>query len=483
MKYVSTRGGMAPARFTEILLGGLAPDGGLVVPQHYPRVDRETLARWRTLPYAELAFEILRLYADDIPAAQLRELCERTYTAEVFGSDEITPLAELEPGLHLLRLSNGPTLAFKDVAMQLLGALFEHVLREQKSELNILGATSGDTGSAAEYAMRGRARIQVFMLSPLDRMSPFQTAQMYSLTDANIFNIAIEGVFDECQDLVKAVSGDLLFKRRHSIGTVNSINWARVAAQIVYYFRGYFAATRSDDERVSFAVPSGNFGNVLAGHIARCMGLPVSRLVVATNENDVLDEFIRTGCYRPRSARETHHTSSPSMDISKASNFERFVFDLVERDPERLRELWSALERDGFFDITGSAEAERFPAYGFGSGRSTHADRVATIRAVHERYGVLVDPHTADGLHVAGRWREPGVPMICLETAQPAKFADTIREAIGIEPPRPPGYEGIEALPQRFERMPPDVERLKRYIAERCEALPSSVDCRWRVDA
>ncbi len=483
MKYLSTRGGMEPARFTEILLGGLAPDGGLVVPDHYPRVDEATLARWRTLPYAELAFEILRLYVDDLPPAQLHALCQGTYTAEVFGSQEITPLATLEPGLHLLRLSNGPTLAFKDLAMQLLGALFEHVLREQKSELNILGATSGDTGSAAEYAMRGRAGIQVFMLSPLGRMSAFQTAQMYSLADANVYNIAIEGVFDECQDLVKAVSNDLLFKRRYSIGTVNSINWARVAAQIVYYFKGFFAATRTNDERVSFAVPSGNFGNVLAGHIARQMGLPISRLVVATNENDVLDEFIRSGRYRPRAALETHHTSSPSMDISRASNFERFVFDLADRDAARVRELWSALERDGQFDISGSAEAERFPSYGFASGRSTHADRLATIRAVHERYGVVVDPHTADGLHVARDWREPGVPMICLETAQPAKFADTIREAIGVEAPRPAGYEGIEALPQRFERMPVDVERLQRYIAERCEPLPSSVDCRWRVGA
>jgi len=306
---------------------------------------------------------------------------------------------------------------------------------------------------------------------------------MYSLVDSNFFNIAVDGVFDECQDMVKAVSNDLLFKRRHSIGTVNSINWARVAAQIVYYFKGFFAATRSNDERVSFTVPSGNFGNVLAGHIARQMGLPISRLVVATNENDVLDEFIRTGRYRPRAARETHHTSSPSMDISKASNFERFVFDLAAHDPARVRELWSALERDGQFDISGSAEAERFPGYGFASGRSTHADRVATIRATHERYGVVVDPHTADGLHVARDWREPGVPMICLETAQPAKFAETIREAIGAEPPRPAGYDGIEALPQRYERMPVDVERLKRYIADRTDALPSSVDCRWRADA
>ncbi len=468
MKYVSTRGGMAPAPFTEILLGGLAPDGGLVVPEHYPHVDATTLAHWRTLPYAQLAFEILRLYATDIPAEPLRALCERTYTAGVFGSDEITPLVELEPGLALLALSNGPTLAFKDVAMQLLGALFEYVLHEQGRELNILGATSGDTGSAAEYAMRGREGIRVFMLSPYGRMSAFQTAQMYSLADANIFNIAVDGVFDECQDLVKAVSHDLEFKQRHAIGTVNSINWARVAAQIVYYFKGYFAATSTNDERVSFTVPSGNFGNVLAGHIARQMGLPVSRLVVATNENDVLDEFLRTGCYRPRAARETHHTSSPSMDISKASNFERFVFDLAGRDPARVRALWAQLERDGSFDISGSPEAQALPGYRFGSGSSTHADRLATIRAVHERHGVLVDPHTADGLHVAPAWREPGVPMICLETAQPAKFAATIQEALGIDPPRPAGYENIEALPQHVRRMPADVGQLKDFIHATC---------------
>ncbi len=481
MKYVSTRGGMQPAHFTEILLGGLAPDGGLVVPEHYPQVDDATLARWRQLGYADLAFEILRPYASDIAPEKLRELIRDTYTADVFGSDEITPLLELEPGLHLLRLSNGPTLAFKDVAMQLLGALFEHVLEEHDNELNILGATSGDTGSAAEYAMRGRPMIRVFMLSPYRRMSAFQTAQMYSLADANIFNIAVDGVFDECQDMVKAVSGDLAFKDRYSIGTVNSINWARVAAQIVYYFKGYFAATKSNDEQVAFSVPSGNFGNVLAGHIARQMGLPIARLVVATNENDVLDEFLRTGRYRPRVAAETHHTSSPSMDISKASNFERFVHDLAGRDPARVRALWQQLDSEGRFDIGGSPEAGRLPSFGFASGCSRHADRLATIRETHRRYGVIVDPHTADGLHVAQAWRENGVPMICLETAQPAKFGDTIREAIGIEAPRPAGYEGLESHAQRFDRMPVDVDRLKRYIAERCRPLSSSHDHSWQV--
>ncbi|HSU23625.1 MAG TPA: threonine synthase, partial [Variovorax sp.] len=295
MHYLSTRGDATPRRFCDILLEGLAPDGGLYLPAHYPQVDAATLGRWRALSYAELAFEILSLYIDDIPAGDLRALCAKTYTAEVFGSAEIVPLRELEDGTYLEALSNGPTLAFKDMAMQLLGNLFEYELGRRGETLNILGATSGDTGSAAEYAMRGKQGIRVFMTSPDGRMSPFQQAQMFSLQDANIHNLAIEGVFDDCQDIVKAVSNDLPFKRQYRIGTVNSINWARLLAQVVYYFAGYFQATPSNDRQVSFAVPSGNFGNVCAGHVARMMGLPVRTLVVATNENDVLDEFFRTG--------------------------------------------------------------------------------------------------------------------------------------------------------------------------------------------
>ncbi len=472
MNYLSTRGGMAPARFSEVLLGGLAPDGGLVVPERYPRVDAATLARWRDLPYAELAFEVLSLYATDIEPSVLRELTAAAYNAQVFGSEAITPLSKLgNDGLHLLHLSNGPTLAFKDIAMQLLGRLFEHVLSRDDAQLNILGATSGDTGSAAEYAMRGRRGIRVFMLSPHARMSAFQAAQMYSLADPNIFNVAVDGVFDDCQDMVKAVSADLAFKRRYAIGTVNSINWARVVAQVVYYFRGYFAATTDNAERVSFTVPSGNFGNVLAGHIARQMGLPISRLVVATNENDVLDEFFRSGRYRVRGSAETFQTSSPSMDISKASNFERFIYDLMGRDGERVAALWRDVDRRGEFDLGGSAEFAGIGQYGFASGRSTHATRLATIRSVQAAHGVVIDTHTADGIAVASNWLEPGVPMICLETALPAKFADTIREALGRDAPRPPGFEGLESKVQRFALMPADVPMLKQYIAARCPAV------------
>jgi threonine synthase len=466
VKYVSTRGHAASQSFTDILLEGLAPDGGLMVPEEWPRIMPVKLQAMRDLAYPRLAFEILRFFADDFPGAELKGIVDRTYTKDVFGTREITPLRTLEPGLHILGLSNGPTLAFKDVAMQLIGNLFEHVLEKQDRRLNVLGATSGDTGSAAEHALKGKSRVNVFMLSPHGRMSPFQRAQMFALQEPNIFNIAIEGMFDDCQDAVKAVFGDLDFKARHSLGAVNSINWARVVAQVVYYFKGYFAATRSNDEQVSFAVPSGNFGNIFAGYVAKRMGLPIRRLVLATNENDVLDEFFRTGRYRPRKAAETHATSSPSMDISKASNFERFIWDAVDKDGDKVAWLWKQVEEGGGFDLSTDSAWEKIEEdSGFVSGKSSHEDRVKTIRLVQERYGEVIDPHTADGVKIALRLREARHPMICLETALPVKFDETIVEALGRHAPRPEGFEGIEKLPQRFEVMPPDAERIKGFIA------------------
>ncbi|SDM71370.1 threonine synthase [Polaromonas sp. JS666] len=468
MLYISTRGHADRKRFCEILLEGLAPDGGLYLPESYPQVNEATLAKWRGLAYADLAFEILSLYVDDIPAVDLQAICRKTYTEEVFGTKAIVPLKKLEGGLYLEALSNGPTLAFKDMAMQLLGNLFEYELARRGEELNILGATSGDTGSAAEYAMRGKKGVRVFMTSPNGRMSPFQQAQMFSLQDENIHNIAIEGVFDDCQDIVKAVSNDLAFKRQYKIGTVNSINWARLMAQVVYYFAGYFQATRSNAEKVDFTVPSGNFGNVCAGHVARMMGLPIGKLVVATNENDVLDEFFRTGVYRVRSSADTHETSSPSMDISKASNFERFVFDLLGRDGAKTRALFhDQLGSQGRFDLSAEpafkAAAQR---YGFVSGKSIHADRLATIRDTHKRFATTIDTHTADGVKVAREQLQPGVPMVVLETALPIKFAATIEEALGHAPERPAKFEGIEELPKRVKVLPADAAVIKRYIAD-----------------
>ena len=466
MKYISTRGDRTERGFSDILLEGLAPDGGLYLPTHYPKVNEATLATWRVLPYHELAFEILSLFIDDIPAADLKTLVAKTYTPDIFGTKEITPLKALEPGVRLEALSNGPTLAFKDMAMQLLGNLFEYELARRGETLNILGATSGDTGSAAEYAMRGKQGVKVFMLSPHGRMSAFQQAQMFSLQDANIHNIAVEGVFDDCQDIVKAVSNDLAFKRQYKIGTVNSINWARLLAQVVYYFAGYFQATTSNDEVVNFAVPSGNFGNICAGHVARSMGLPIKRLVLATNENDVLDEFFRTGTYRVRGSAETHETSSPSMDISKASNFERFVFDLLGRDGARTKQLFKTdVEDHGSFTISAD-EFERISNYGFVSGSSTHADRISTIRDTWQRFGVMIDTHTADGLKVAREHLDAGVPTLVLETALPAKFAEAIVEALGREPDRPAATVGIEQLPKRFKVMRVDAQAVKNLIAE-----------------
>ncbi|MDP1660156.1 MAG: threonine synthase [Methylotenera sp.] len=471
MKYISTRGQSPALQFSEILLGGLAPDGGLYLPETYPQFTDADLTAMRGMNYADLAFAILSRLIDDIPAADLKAIIDKTYRADVYAyarsgqnAADITPTLKLEDNLYLLSLSNGPTLAFKDMAMQLLGNLFEYVLTKTGKTTNILGATSGDTGSAAEYAMRGKKGIRVFMLSPHKKMSRFQTAQMFSLHDENIFNIAVNGVFDDCQDMVKAVSNDADFKAKYKIGAVNSINWGRIVAQVVYYFKGYFAVTANNAQQVSFSVPSGNFGNVCAGHIARMMGLPIDKLVVATNENDVLDEFFKTGAYRPRGSANTYHTSSPSMDISKASNFERFVFDLVGRDSAKVRELWGSVDQGGAFDI--KQLLPKLADYGFMSGSSNHANRMKTIRETKAKYNVVIDTHTADALKVAMELREGDVPMIVLETALPAKFEDAIVEALGEVPERPADLNGIEDLPQKFTVMEADVAAIKEFIVK-----------------
>jgi threonine synthase len=477
MRYQSTRGDSPSQSFQGILLGGLAPDGGLYLPTQYPQVTTQQLDAWRGLSYADLAYNILSLYCDDIPADDLKVILHKTYTPQVYcngrpndPASDITPIHWLgeEKGakLGLLCLSNGPTLAFKDMAMQLLGNLFEYALKRANQDLNILGATSGDTGSAAEYAMRGKHGIKVFMLSPRGKMSPFQSAQMYSLQDPNIFNVAVEGVFDDCQDIVKAVSNDLAFKAKYRIGTVNSINWGRVLAQVVYYFQGYLLATQSSTEKVSFAVPSGNFGNVCAGHIARMMGLPIERLVVATNENDVLDEFFKTGIYRARKSAETLHTSSPSMDISKASNFERFIFDLLGQDGARTAKLFKQVEIEGGFDLSKDPAFQTIRQFGFVSGRSTHQNRLETIRNIDEQYGIMIDTHTADGIRVAREYLQKGIPMLVLETALPIKFEETIQEALGRPAECPNAFKDIKAKPQRVIHMPADTFQVKHFIEQ-----------------
>ncbi len=456
---------MDPRPFTEILLEGLSPDGGLMVPESIPRLSADDLASMRSMSYVDLAIAVIGRFATDIPADDLAAIIRATYTVDAFGSEQITPVTPLFDNLSLLELSNGPSLAFKDVAMQFLGHLFAYVLEKSGNELNILGATSGDTGGAAIHAMRSKPRIRVFMLSPLGRTSQFQAAQMYSVLDDNIHNIAIRGVFDDCQDIVKAVGEDAPFKAANRIGTVNSINWARIVAQVVYYFKGYFAATTSNRQRVSFAVPSGNFGNIYAGHIARRMGLPIERLIVATNENDVLHEFFATGIYAPRGSAAVHATSSPSMDISKASNFERYIYDLMSGDGEMTRSLYESVATTGSFSI--AAYRQAISDSGFMSGSSTHADRLRTIAEVYERTGRIIDTHTADGVKVARSvvGLDPSIPVLCLETALPVKFGETIVEAIGREPERPSGLEDLELRPRRVIEMNNSADDVRAYVS------------------
>ena len=472
MKYISTRGDSPKLNFTEVLLGGLAPDGGLYLPEHYPKFTNDELNDMREMSYQDLAFYIFEKFIDDIPENDLREIVNKTYSAETFSyareeqkAEDITPTLPLKNNLFLLSLSNGPTLAFKDIAMQFLGHIFEYVLGKQGKTLNILGATSGDTGPAAEYAMKGKKGIKVFMLSPHGTMSPFQSAQMYSLQDTNIFNIAIKGVFDDCQDIVKAVSKDLEFKDLNKIGAVNSINWGRILAQIVYYFKGYFDVTTKNSEKVDFTVPTGNFGNICAGHIARMMGLPINHLVVATNENDVLDEFFNTGNYAPRSSEDTFQTSSPSMDISKASNFERFIFDLLGRDSSALNDHWKKIDEGKSFKLK-EENFQKIKDYGFVSSSSKHINRVNFIRSIYNDFGVIIDTHTADGIKAAMDHSMPIYPMIVLETALPVKFEKSVFEAIGVYPKRPDSLKDLELLDQKFEVFENSVESVKKYITD-----------------
>ena len=472
MKYISTRGDSPKLNFTEVLLGGLAPDGGLYLPEHYPKFTNDELNDMREMSYQDLAFYIFEKFIDDIPENDLREIVNKTYSAETFSytreeqkAEDITPTLPLKNNLFLLSLSNGPTLAFKDIAMQFLGHIFEYVLEKQGKTLNILGATSGDTGPAAEYAMKGKKGIKVFMLSPHGTMSPFQSAQMYSLQDTNIFNIAIKGVFDDCQDIVKAVSKDLEFKSLNKIGAVNSINWGRILAQIVYYFKGYFDVTTKNSEKVDFTVPTGNFGNICAGHIARMMGLPINHLIVATNENDVLDEFFNTGNYAPRSSQDTFQTSSPSMDISKASNFERFIFDLLGRDSSALNDHWKKIDEGKAFKLK-EENFQKIKDYGFVSSSSKHINRVNFIRSIYNDFGVIIDTHTADGIKAAMDHSMPIYPMIVLETALPVKFEKSVFEAIGVYPKRPDSLKDLELLDQKFEVFENSVESVKKYITD-----------------
>ncbi len=460
MMYISTRGGDAPMPFQDTVLTGLARDGGLLLPERIPDV-RDRLHAWRQLGFRDLAYEIIRLYADDIPDADLRRIVDTS--AAAFRHPDVTPVVPVGP-VHVLELFHGPTLAFKDVALQFLGNLFEYILTRTGRELNIVAATSGDTGSAAIHGVKGRARMRIFVMYPRGRVSPVQERQMTTVLDANVCNLAVNGTFDDCQRIVKDLFNDLDWRDAHHLGAVNSINWARVLAQITYYF---YAAFRVMDTtgatRVRFAIPTGNFGDIFAGYVAWRMGLPADRLVLATNENDILTRFFTTGVY---TAGDVVPTLSPSMDIQVASNFERYLYYRADGDPEPVRGWMGALQTEGRFAVRGAGGAAPLDPI-IHAGRGDTEATVHTIRRFWEDYGYLLDPHTAVGVHVGLQHTDAGAPMICLATAHPAKFGDAIVRATGTDLAHHPLLDALTGLPTRVEAVPADTRTVAALIAHK----------------
>ena len=456
MKYISTRGGIKPVGFRDAVMMGLATDGGLLLPEEIPAIDQDILRTWQKLSYQELAFNIISLFADDIPSNDLKALIERSYAT--FSHRDITPVVHKD-GLYILELFHGPTLAFKDVALQLLGNLFEYLLKESGRKLNIVGATSGDTGSAAIHGVRGKENINIFILHPHGKTSPIQALQMTTVTDPNVHNIAARGTFDDCQNIVKALFNDLAFKEEYSLGAVNSINWARVLAQVVYYFYAWFRVAGERRENVVFAVPTGNFGDIFAGYVTKRMGLPIAKLLLATNENNILTRFINAGDY---SLGQVVPTVSPSMDIQVASNFERYLYYLFEENPARVRDAFAQQAKSSRIDF--SAEEMERVRKEFLSCSVNQEETLATIAAFHKETGYLLDPHTAVGVKAALKCVVADQTTICLATAHPAKFGEAVLKATGESPALPPSLQGIEKLPSRCEIMDADIEAVKRFI-------------------
>ena len=457
MKYISTRGNIAPIGFKDAVMMGLATDGGLILPESIPRLDRETLAAWSKLSYRDLAFNIISLFADDIPKSDLKELIDRSYAC--FDHEETTPLVKKD-GVYILELFHGPTLAFKDVALQLLGNLFEYLLKERGQKMNILGATSGDTGSAAIAGVRGKKNIDIFILHPHLKTSPIQARQMTTVLDDNVHNIAVKGTFDDCQEIVKSLFNDLPFKEEYALGAVNSINWARVLAQVVYYF--YAWGRLPDQAAVTFAVPTGNFGDIFAGYLAKRMGLPIKKLLLATNENNILSRFVASGDY---SLGEVMQTVSPSMDIQLASNFERYLFYLFDENPQRVRDAFGEL-RDSGRIVFSASELARVQSE-FLTASVGEQQTLETIATFYRETGYILDPHTAVGVHAALQRVTDGSPVICLATAHPAKFGAAVEKGTGFPTPLPPQLAALEGLETRCEVMDPDREQIKGFLQER----------------
>jgi threonine synthase len=458
MKYISTRGTISPIGFKAAVMMGLADDGGLLLPQRIPVVSRETLAAWQDLSYQELAFRIISLFTDDIPADDLRLLIDRSY--DTFDNKEVTPVVR-EDGVYILELFHGPTLAFKDVALQFLGNLFEYLLKERNERMNIVGATSGDTGSAAIYGVRGKRNINIFILHPHLKTSPVQALQMTTVLDDNVYNIAVKGTFDDCQNIVKSLFNDLVFKEKYALGAVNSINWARILAQVVYYFYAWLRMQELGGTDVVFSVPTGNFGDIFAGYVAKRMGLPIRKLLLATNENSILTRFVNDGDY---SLGDVVSTVSPSMDIQVASNFERYLFYLFDENPARVRSAFASLAEHG--RITFTADELRRVREDFMSRTVDQRETLETIAAFHLESGYLLDPHTAVGVSAAMELAGPDATAVCLATAHPAKFGEAVERATGIAPPFPAALAGIEKLPTRCEVLDADLGLIRDFIAK-----------------
>ncbi len=454
MQYFSTRGGIEPVGFLDAVMMGLADDGGLLLPERFPNAA-DKLSAWRTLSYPQLAVEVLRGFVGNaMPTDDLTRLVERSYAT--FDTAEVVPVHPCGP-LFIAELFHGPTLAFKDIALQFLGNLFEYVLEKRGGRLNILGATSGDTGSAAIHGVRGKKGIHIFIMFPDGRVSPLQERQMTTVPDANVHCIAVQGTFDDGQRVLKEVFNDLPFKRQYALGAVNSVNWARVLAQVVYYF---WAAFRAQDatgaEAVQVAVPTGNFGDIFAGYVAAKMGAPIQRLILATNENDILSRFFNSGVY---SLGTVCPTLSPSMDIQVASNFERYLYYRVGQDSARLRQLMATFAAEKRIEVPEPSDGL------IAAGRGDTAMTLATIRKVYETEGILLDPHTAVGVAVAESF-VADVPTVCLATAHPAKFAAAITQAVGKDIARHPTLEALKQLPVRKVLKKPERAVIQEYMME-----------------
>jgi threonine synthase len=460
LRYVSTRGGVAPCRFEEALFAGLAPDGGLYLPERWPRLDSDELAALHGASYQEIAARVLAPFVgDDLSEAELRELIARAYAD--FDHVAIAPLSQLGPNEWLLDLFHGPTLAFKDIALQLLGLLFEHFLTRRERAITIVGATSGDTGSAAIAACAGRARMSIVILHPLGRISEVQRRQMTTVATANVHNVAIEGTFDDCQALVKAMFNAAAFRARLNLAAINSINWGRIMAQAVYYVSAALALG-GPWRKVAFAVPTGNFGDVYAGYVAHKLGLPIAQLIVATNRNDILARFFASGTY---SAGEVEPTMSPSMDIQVASNFERLLYDLYEGDGAAVRHLLGDFAARGGIQVSGDALARAREM--FDASRVDEEATAATMAEVRQASGELVDPHTAVGIRAGRACRlDPQVPLVALATAHPAKFPDAVHKATGVRPALPERLANLYERPERCAVLPNELSAVQRHIQE-----------------